>query len=76
MAAPTFGGLRLMTGGDELRIEAAGLSAERDLGPLLGTVRPAVQPGRRIATLRPEAGVPVALALMTPQPRPAAAVGE
>ena len=48
----------------------------RDLGPLLGDVRAAVQPGRRIATVRPEAGVPVALALMTPQPRPAAAVGD
>ncbi len=48
----------------------------RELGPLLGDVRPAVQPGRRIATVRPEAGLPVALALMTPQPRPAAAVGD
>ena len=48
----------------------------RSLGPLLGEVRDAVQPGRRIATVRPEAGVPVALALMTPQPRPAAAVGD
>ena len=44
--------------------------------PLLGDVRAAVQPGRRIATVRPEAGVPVALALMTPQPRRAAAVGD
>ena len=48
----------------------------RSLGPLLGDVRDAMQPGRRIATVRPEAGVPAALALMTPQPRPAAAVGE
>jgi hypothetical protein len=48
----------------------------RSLGPLLGDVRDAVQPGRRIATVRGEAGVPVALALMTPQPRPAAAVGD
>ena len=48
----------------------------RDLAPLLGTVRPAVQPGRRIATVRPEAGLPVALALMTPQPRRPGAVGE
>ena len=45
-------------------------------GPLLGTPRPAVQPGRRIATVRPEAGLPVALALMTPQPGRAAAVGD
>lgn len=52
----------------------------RELGsppaPLLGDVRPAVQPGRRIATVRPEAGLPVALALMTPQPRRPDAVGE
>ena len=48
----------------------------RSLGPLLGDVRPAVQPGRRIATVRSEAGLPVALALMTPQPRRPDAVGE
>jgi hypothetical protein len=45
-------------------------------GPLVGTARPAVQPGRRIATVRPEAGLPVPLAFMTPQPRRAAAVGD
>jgi hypothetical protein len=48
----------------------------RDLGPLLGAPRPAVQPGRRIATVPREAGLSVALALMTPQPRRAAAVGD
>jgi hypothetical protein len=48
----------------------------RSLGPLLGDARPAVQPGRRIATVRPEAELPVALALMTPQPQPTAAVGD
>jgi hypothetical protein len=48
----------------------------RELAPLLGDVRAAVQSGRRIATVRAEAGVPVALALMTPQPRRAAAVGD
>lgn len=52
----------------------------RELGspptPLLGDVKAAVQPGRRIATVRREADVPVALALMTPQPRRAAAVGD
>lgn len=37
------------------------------LGPLLGAPRPAVQPGRRIATVQPEAGLGVALALMTPR---------
>lgn len=45
-------------------------------GPLLGTPQPAVQPGRHIATVRPEAGLPVALAFMTPQPRRPGAVGE
>jgi hypothetical protein len=34
-------------------------------GPLLGAARPAVQPGRRIATVRPEAGLSVALAFMS-----------
>jgi hypothetical protein len=40
----------------------------RALGPLLGTPRDAVQPSRRIATVRPEAGLTAALALITPQP--------
>jgi hypothetical protein len=34
-------------------------------GPLLGSARAAVQPGRRIATVRREAGLSVALALMS-----------
>jgi catechol 2,3-dioxygenase-like lactoylglutathione lyase family enzyme len=36
------------------------------LGDLVGTPRAAVQPGRRIATLRPEAGLGPAIAFMTP----------
>ena len=36
------------------------------LGNLVGTPRDAVQPGRRIATLRPEAGLGPAIAFMTP----------
>lgn len=40
--------------------------AER-LGPLLGSVRDAVQPGRRIATLRREAGSSLPLAFITPR---------
>jgi hypothetical protein len=36
------------------------------LGELLGTARDAVQPGRKIATLRPEAGLGPAIAFMTP----------
>jgi hypothetical protein len=39
------------------------------LGARVGEARDAVQPGRRIATLRPTAGVSPALALMTPRPR-------
>jgi hypothetical protein len=36
------------------------------LGPLLGTIKDAVQPGRRIATLRREAGLSVPVAFMSP----------
>jgi hypothetical protein len=36
-------------------------------GPLLGSARPAVQPGRRIATVSRDAGLSVALALITPR---------
>jgi len=39
------------------------------LGPLVGEPRDAVQPGRRIATARREAGLPAALAFMTPRPQ-------
>jgi hypothetical protein len=41
------------------------------LGPLVGEAKDAVQPGRRIATVRLEAGVGTALAFMTPRPQPA-----
>lgn len=41
--------------------------AER-LGDRLGEVRPAVQPGRRIATLQPTDGVSARLAFMSPEP--------
>jgi hypothetical protein len=37
------------------------------LGPLLGAVRDAIQPGRRIATLRREAGLSVPVAFMSPR---------
>ena len=40
-------------------------TAER-LGSLLGPVRDALQPGRRIATLRPDAGLSVPVAFMSP----------
>ena len=39
----------------------------RRLGPRLGPVRDAVQPGRRIATLPAEAGVACPVAVMTPR---------
>lgn len=38
----------------------------RSLGDLIGTPRDAVQPGRRIATLRAEAGLGPAIAFMSP----------
>jgi hypothetical protein len=52
-----------------LVVEDLGAVAER-LNGLLGEARAAVQPGRRIATLRREAGLSVPLALMTPRPQP------
>lgn len=57
-----------------LAITVADLATTADLlGPHLGPVSEAVQPGRRIATLRHEAlGLPVRIAFMTPPPpRPA-----
>ncbi len=36
------------------------------LGPLVGAPRPAVQPGRRIASLKRDAGLSVPIAFMTP----------
>ncbi|MEA2429000.1 MAG: hypothetical protein QOF37_2628 [Thermoleophilaceae bacterium] len=54
-----FWGLTLVV--DDLDAAAA------RLGDRLGAVKEAVQPGRRIATLRREAGLGVPLALMTPR---------
>ena len=45
-------------------------AAAARLGDDLGTVRPAVQPGRRIATVRRSAGLSTQLALMTPRRGP------
>ena len=42
------------------------------LGDRVGEVRPAVQPGRRIATLRRDAGLSLPVALITPPASPAA----
>lgn len=41
--------------------------AER-LGDLLGEIRPAFQPGRRLAELQPSAGLSLRLAFMSPEP--------
>ncbi len=41
------------------------------LSPRVGSIRPAVQPGRRIATLRRSAGLAVPVALMSPRAAPA-----
>lgn len=44
--------------------------AVAELGPArCGTIRDAVQPGRRIATVKREAGLGLPVALITPQPR-------
>ena len=40
---------------------------EQRLGDRLGTIRPAVQPGRRIVTLRDSAGLSTRLAFMDPE---------
>ncbi len=42
-------------------------AAKQRLGDALGEVRDAVQPGRRIATVRQEAGLGLPVALMTPR---------
>ncbi len=44
--------------------------AVADLGERIGTIRDAVQPGRRIATLRREAGLGLPVALISPEPEP------
>jgi hypothetical protein len=49
---------------DDLDAACLRLGAE-----LIGEPRDAVQPGRRIATLRPAAGVGIPIALMTPELR-------
>ncbi len=49
--------------------------AAAELGPLCGTVRDAVQSGRRIATLKREAGLGLPVALISPEVSPDAAAG-
>ena len=57
--APRLWGLVIVVAGLEAVAEAA--------GDRLGPAKDAVQPGRRIATVRREAGLSVPLALMTPR---------
>jgi len=53
-----FGGLALLSEDLDATVEM--------LGKRVGEIRPAVQPGRRIATLRRSAGLSVPVALMSP----------
>jgi len=55
-----FWGLALVS--EDLEATVAGLGPDR-----VGEIRPAVQPGRRIATLRRAAGLSVPVALITPR---------
>ena len=57
--APRFWGVTLVA--DDLE------AAVRRLGDRVGEIKQAVQPGRRIATLRREAGLSAAVALMSPR---------
>lgn len=64
-AAPAFWGLTVVVADID--------AAARVMGDRIGDVRAAIQPGRRIATVRDSAGVQVPLAFMTPHVRRAAA---
>jgi hypothetical protein len=64
LGGPAEGDVRFW--GLTLVVEDLDAAAQR-LGDRLGAVKDAVQPGRRIATVRPEAGLSVPLALMSPR---------
>ena len=64
LGGPAEGDVRFW--GLTLVVDDLDAAAER-LGERLGRVKDAVQPGRRIATLRREAGLGVPVALMTPR---------
>jgi hypothetical protein len=64
VSGPADGDVRFW--GLTLVVDDLDYAAER-LGDRLGRITDAVQPGRRIATLRREAGVGVPVALMTPR---------
>jgi hypothetical protein len=65
LGGPTGDAPRLW--GITLVVDDIDAAAER-LGDHLGDVKEAVQPSRRIATVRPEAGIGVPLALISPRP--------
>jgi hypothetical protein len=64
LGGPAEGEVRFW--GLTLVVDDLDAAAER-LGDRLGRIKDAVQPGRRIATLRREAGVGLPMALMTPR---------
>ena len=64
LGGPADGDVRFW--GLTLVVDDLDAAAER-LGDKLGAVKDAVQPGRRIATLRPEAGVGLPVAFMSPR---------
>jgi catechol 2,3-dioxygenase-like lactoylglutathione lyase family enzyme len=64
LGGPADGDVRFW--GITLVVDDLDAAAER-LSGRLGPVKDAVQPGRRIATLRPEAGLGMPVALMTPR---------
>ena len=65
LGGPAEGDVRFW--GLTLVVDDLDAAADR-LGDRLGRVKDAVQPGRRIATLRPEAGLGLPVALMSPRP--------
>ena len=66
LAGPVEGASAPRFWGITLAVSDLDALADR-LGPLLGAPRNAIQPGRRIATLRREAGSSVPLAFITPR---------
>jgi hypothetical protein len=64
LGGPADGDVRFW--GLTLVVDDLDAAAER-LGDRLGRIKDAVQPGRRIATVRPEAGVGAPLALISPR---------
>jgi hypothetical protein len=64
ITVPDLGGLALQI----WRVRVAGEGGPGSGAVRLGEIRPAVQPGRQIATLKGDTGLGLALAFMTPEP--------